>query len=49
MQLKKEPPSFRIMPGMPIEADIRVGQRTILAYIFDKLIPFFSEGMREPT
>jgi hemolysin D len=49
LQLKKEPASFRIMPGMPVEADIRVGERTIMAYLFDKVLPFFAEGMREPT
>jgi HlyD family secretion protein len=49
LELKKEPPSFHLMPGMPVEADIRVGGRTIMAYLFDKVLPFFSEGMREPT
>jgi HlyD family secretion protein len=47
--LKHPPESFHIMPGMPIEADIRVGQRTIMAYFFDRIMPFFSQGLREPT
>ncbi len=49
LQLKHPPESFRIMPGMPIEADIRVGQRSIMAYLFDRYLPFFAQGMREPT
>ena len=49
LELKHPPASFRIKPGMPIEADIRVGQRSILQYLFDRIAPFMSQGMREPT
>jgi HlyD family secretion protein len=49
LELRHTPPSFRLMPGMPLTADIRVGQRTIIQYIFDKFVPFLSRGMREPT
>ena len=49
LQLKKQPPSFKIMPGMPVEADIRIGQRSILQYLFDRVLPFLGQGMREPT
>jgi len=49
MQLRHPPASFHIMPGMPIEADIRVGQRSIMAYMFDRWLPFLATGMREPT
>jgi HlyD family secretion protein len=49
MELKHPPASFRLMPGMPIEADIRVGQRAIFNYLFDRILPFLSSGMREPT
>ncbi len=49
LQLKHPPESFHIMPGMPIEADIRVGERSIMQYMFDRILPFFSQGMREPT
>jgi HlyD family secretion protein len=37
------------MPGMPIEADILVGQRSIMDYMFDRYLPFLAQGMREPT
>jgi len=36
------------VPGMPVEADIRVGKRTILRTLMSLLIPAGSEGMREP-
>jgi HlyD family secretion protein len=49
LELRHAPESFRIKPGMPLQADIRVGQRTIMAYLFDRYVPFFSRGMREPT
>ena len=49
LELKHPPASFRIMPGMPIEADIRVGQRAIFNYLFDRILPFLASGMREPT
>jgi HlyD family secretion protein len=49
LQLKHPPESFRIMPGMPIEADILVGQRSIMDYMFDRYLPFLAQGMREPT
>jgi hemolysin D len=49
LELKHPPASFRIKPGMPIEADIRVGKRSILQYLFDRVVPFMATGMREPT
>ena len=49
MDLRHPPESFRLTPGMPLEVDIRVGERTILQYMFDKIVPFLAEGMREPT
>jgi HlyD family secretion protein len=49
LTLRHPPESFRVMPGMPLEADIRVGQRTVLQYMLDKVVPFMVEGMREPT
>ena len=48
INLHNLPPSFRTTPGMPVNADIRVGQRTILGYFLGRVIPGMSEGMREP-
>jgi len=48
VKLHDLPLSFRMTPGMPVNADIRVGQRTILGYFLGRVIPGMSEGMREP-
>ncbi len=42
------PAGFRLMPGMPVTADIKVGKRTVLAYLLERIIPITKEGMREP-
>lgn len=49
VDLRDPPPSFRVMPGMPVEADIVVGERTIIQYLFEKYVPFLREGFREPN
>ena len=48
MRLHNLPAGFRMTPGMPVTADIKVGQRTVLAYLMARVIPTLSEGMREP-
>lgn len=48
VKLHDVPPGFRVVPGMPATADIKVGQRTVLAYLLGRIIPVTSEGMREP-
>jgi len=42
------PGGFQLKPGMPVTADIKVGQRNILAYLFARILPVGLEGMREP-
>jgi hemolysin D len=42
------PVGFRVNPGMPVTADIKVGKRTVLKYLFGWLMPVAHEGMREP-
>ena len=42
------PIGFRVNPGMPVTADIKVGKRTVLKYLFGWLMPVAHEGMREP-
>ncbi len=42
------PSSFRLMPGMPVTADIKVGKRTVLEYLLQRILPVTSEAMREP-
>jgi hemolysin D len=46
--LHNVPENFRVTPGMPVTADIKVGKRTILGYLLGKVLPVAREGMREP-
>jgi HlyD family type I secretion membrane fusion protein len=39
---------FQLKRGMPITADIQVGERNILSYLFARVLPIGLEGMREP-
>lgn len=48
VKLHDVPPGFRVVPGMPATADIKVGQRTVLSYLLGRILPVTSEGMREP-
>jgi HlyD family secretion protein len=42
------PAGFRMIPGMPVTADIKVGKRTVLAYLLGMVVPLAKEGLREP-
>jgi hemolysin D len=42
------PGGFQLKPGMPVTADIKVGQRNVLSYLFARVLPLGLEGMREP-
>jgi membrane fusion protein, hemolysin D len=42
------PTGFRVIPGMPVTADIKVGKRTVLQYLLGLMMPVAKEGMREP-
>ena len=42
------PRDFRVAPGMPVTADIKVGQRTIMSYLLGRVLPVAMDGMREP-
>jgi hemolysin D len=48
VDLHNTPTNFHLTPGMPVKADIRVGQQTIMHYMLGKYIPLTTEGMREP-
>lgn len=48
LSLKDVPKDFHIVPGMPVEADIKVGQRTVWDYLIEKWVTVLFEGMREP-
>jgi HlyD family secretion protein len=42
------PTGFQLVPGMPVTADIKVGQRTVLKYLLGLMLPVTKEAMREP-
>jgi hemolysin D len=48
LAMRNLPNEFRLVPGMPVTADIIVGQRTMLGYLFQRIMPTLQEGMREP-
>lgn len=48
VNLHDVPPGFRIVPGMPVQADVKVGKRTVLSYLLGRVLPVALDGMREP-
>jgi HlyD family type I secretion membrane fusion protein len=47
-KLRNVPDTFRLVPGLPLTADIKVGERKAIAYFLKPLIGTMNEGMREP-
>ena len=48
IKLHDTPPGFRLTPGMPVVSDVKVGKRTVLSYLFSRVLPVALDGMREP-
>ena len=48
IKLHDTPPGFRVVPGMPVTADIKVGERTVIGYLLSRVLPIAMDGMREP-
>jgi hemolysin D len=48
LNLKDVPKNFHIVPGMPVEVDVKVGNRSIWDYMVEKYVTVLYEGMREP-
>ncbi|MBR1247999.1 HlyD family type I secretion periplasmic adaptor subunit [Bradyrhizobium sp. AUGA SZCCT0169] len=42
------PGGFQLKPGMTVTADVKAGKRTLLTYLFARVLPVGLEGMREP-
>jgi HlyD family secretion protein len=42
------PKGFRLVPGMPVEADGVVGKRSILGFFLARLAPIAYNSMHEP-
>jgi HlyD family secretion protein len=47
-KLHNVPEGFSLTPGMPIQADINVGKRTLMEYMLKRVLPTMTTGMREP-
>lgn len=48
MDLRQVPDDFRLVPGMSLVAEIKVGTRKVITYFVYPLIKMFDEGMRTP-
>ncbi len=42
------PSGFRLVPGMPVTADVKVGKQTVIQYLLQRVLPVGSQAMREP-
>ena len=47
-QLRNVPDGFRLMPGMKVRAEIKVGQRSVISYFLYPVIRALDESLREP-
>lgn len=46
--LRNVPEGFRLMPGMKVRAEIKVGHRSVISYFLYPIIRALDESMREP-
>lgn len=46
--LDNVPSNFRLIPGMPLSADIKVGERRIITYFLRPILRGVDESLREP-
>lgn len=46
--LRNVPSGFRLMPGMKVRAEIKVGKRSVISYFLYPIIRVFDESLREP-
>ena len=48
MQLEDLPEGSRLIPGMTLRAEIKVGKRSVLSYFLNPITRVFGESIREP-
>lgn len=48
IELKAVPKDFRVLPGMGLSAEIKVGERRVITYLLYPIIRSLDETMREP-
>lgn len=47
-QLRNVPEGFRLIPGMKVRAEIKVGKRSVISYFLYPIIRVLDESLREP-
>jgi HlyD family secretion protein len=47
-ELNDVPKDFRLIPGMTLAAEIKIGRRSIVSYVLDPVVRLFDESLREP-
>lgn len=47
-ELRNVPQGFRLIPGMKVRAEIKVGTRSVISYFLYPVIRALDEGLREP-
>jgi hemolysin D len=48
IKMRNLPETFRLMPGMPVMVEIKVGKRTVMEYLLRPILRGMNESMREP-
>lgn len=48
MHFKQVPAKFRLIPGMTLQGDVKVGTRSVAMYVLGGILRGFGESMREP-
>lgn len=48
IELRNVPDNFHLVPGMPLSAEIKIGERSVISYFLRPLLRGFNESMREP-
>lgn len=48
VDLRNVPDNFRLIPGMTLNAEIKVGQRSVMSYFLRPILRGLNESMREP-
>lgn len=48
IKMRKLPEGFRLVPGLPLTADIKVGERKVINYFLKPLVGTLDNSLREP-
>jgi hemolysin D len=48
VQLRNVPDEFRLKPGLPVTAEIKIGKRTVMEYLMRPVLRGMNESMRGP-